>query len=180
MKYRILNIVVQSIAVLTIFGPYVAVRFIGPAWAVKFVLIVLGTTTLTLGTILFGVNGHLEEKWPENASLVKKYGKRRVVWVVRVFALSVGLFLFLYGTIPETRDVIAVTQGEAPLMRVGRILEMHYTTLGWFISRSVTLDENSDQSGTSFTTLYFPIRYIEVGNTYEFLYLPNTHYILEA
>lgn len=164
-------------AVLVLIAPFFAVNIIHPAWMVRLVAV----SGLQVGVVMIGLYGALtlHKTIKEDAPLVKKYGKKRMVWIGRIIFVAFALFLSL--NFPSlSKDIVAVVKGDAPVTRVGMIARARGSAFTGFFMEDITLDNRYETLENSFSAPYFPLRYFEVGKTYEILYIPNTRIILDA
>jgi len=159
-------------AVLVLIAPFLAVQLINPAWIVRMLAIFILQIGAVLIGLYYGLTIHKTIK--EDAPLVKKYGKQPMIWIVRIFLM--GFILFLSLNLPSLlKDFVSLVKSDAPLIKVAIITKRD----GRLITDYINLDTELDAS-EPFTAWYFSPRYFKVGNTYEFLYLPNTRFILGA
>jgi hypothetical protein len=129
--------------------------------------------------LYFGLTKEISKHIRDTAPLVKRYGKPRVLLVVRSVFLIVGVLSAL-TLLPDLQDAIALSRGEAPLMRVGIVAHKSGSALAGVFSQDIIFDEKYSRPDNTFHAEFFPSRYFVVGATYEIEFLPNSHIILKA
>lgn len=168
-------------AVLVALGPILLTAILEPNWLARFVglsLFFVGVPIVGLW-FAFGPRKNLGSEgrtiWPEY--ITKRFGDR-VYLGTRILILGLVITMIFLLSLNYLRDAVLVISGVAPLSRVG---EVTYAKNSLFISEKITLDGHSPYApGHSFNALYLPLRLIQVGSSYEFLYLPNSEIILDA
>ncbi len=168
-------------AATVLFGPFLIISAVEPEWVGRLVGISMWRIAAPLALLWIAFRFAFTKKidYPYDASWVyKRYGKEVVDGILRVGAVALAVVFFIIMTPPFLKDVLLVMKDEAPLTRVGFVAT---TSQGkGLITEYITLDKYAGTPDNSFSAWYFPPRHIMQGNTYEFLYLPNTHEILEA
>lgn len=165
-------------AVVVLIVPFFVVDYIHPVWVVRLVAfsaLMVGVVGIGLYYILT-----LHKTIKEDAPLVKKYGKRPMIWVMRIFLITF-IFLMALPTLPSlAKDVVATLKGDAPLTRTGIVVNREGGPLTGYFMEYIMLDDKYIVPENSFSAPYFPLRFFEIGKTYEILYTPNSHLILDA
>ena len=168
------------IAVVVFFGPYFAGYIFSQIWVVKLFAISVFYLGIPLLFLVYGLTNKLSKTINEEAYFIKKYGKKHVVLTGRIIFIFIGcVFLLLLPSL--IKDIIFISNNSFPLTRVAVITRQErWGVPGGLIFTNIEINGMHDTSEKKFDALYFPLRYFQVGDTYEFLYLPNTHWILEA
>jgi|SRR3989344_5606744 len=168
-------------AVLVIFGPFILAAFFEPDWIAR----LFGLSFFYIGLPVIGFwyafgprkNLGAEGKtiWPTYITM--HFGDKAYLGTRIVILIFVGAMLMLL-TIPYVKDSVAVIGTNAPLSGEGTVTYIKNTL---FISNQIVFNNQPTTiPENKFYALYFPLRYLIQGNTYEFIYLPNTHIILDA
>jgi hypothetical protein len=168
-------------AAAAIFGPFLTILLIEPEWLGRMVgvsiLFVIAPLALLWIAFRFAFTKKID--YPYDSSWIyKRYGKEVVDAILRVGAVALAVAFFIIMSPPFLKDVLFVIMGEVPLKRTGLVIQTNQGK--GLITEYLTIDVYVGTHDNSFSASYFPPRYIMQGNTYEFLYLPNTHEILEA
>ncbi len=167
------------IAMVIIFGPFTIINFTEHDWVARLVSIsILYIFSISLA-LYWGIDGKVI-KFRDDAIFIKRFGKDKIIFIFRIILIVFGVIGIYSLLLPLIKDIILIKQEKAPLTRIGFVALTSRRSLTGFMSEQVVLDNKYITKENSFTAYYFNPRFIQKGNTYEFLYLPNTHYILEA
>lgn len=166
-------------AVAVLFGPFVVILVFDTEWLGRLVAISLLFIVVPV-SFLWVAFTKKKDYLGRSSWIYKRYGKEHADQVLRVIVMMLTVVFFITMTPPFLKDIALVVEGEAPLRRTSIVTSADVASLTGLISEELTLDEYTGTPDNSFSALYFPPRHIMQGNTYEFLYLPNTHEILEA
>ena len=167
------------VAIGIILGPLLSILLIQPEWLGRLV----GISFFFLSAPFLAFWGALSPRVKfvrDDSWLHKRYDRRSVDIVARSCVFLAGVVALLILTVPFTKDLIAIANHQAPLSRVGLVTRTSGNALTGLVNERVALDRDFVDQDNSFSALFFPPRHIMQGNTYEFLYLLNTHIILEA
>lgn len=165
------------IAVIVLFGPFFAVHFGKPEWLIRFISISVLDVTGIVAFLAHGLSKRIQmSEWRmKNPPLQKYISKEKVLLSERIFLTTCGVAFIFILLPPLIKDGITLINGEAPIMTEGLV-----TYTRGSLQQEVVLNNAPAGPDTSFSAWYFAPRHIMQGNTYEFLYLPNTRWILEA
>jgi hypothetical protein len=93
----------------------------------------------------------------------------------------IGALIFSPNGINLAKDIGEIIFGNAPVTLTATVEQKsNGTAPGSFFSSTIRFDNEPSKPEGSFDAWFFPSRYLKIGETYEFIYLPNTHIILEA
>jgi len=179
MKSRVPTNLMWFYGVTFLIAPFVLSLIVDLPWIIR-----LGAVwALEIGAcsffLFFGLSNGMSQSINENAPLVKRYGKRRIVHITRMIFTVVGVLLALVFP-SQIKDIAAMVRAEAPLTKVGMVAHKSGSALGGIFSQDIIFDEEYSHPENTFEAWYFPPRFFMVGNSYEIRYLPHTHMILHA
>lgn len=151
--------------------------FLFPVWQVK----LLSLTSLLVGLpvlLLFFASSSKLSQYIKETPLVKKWRKNKVVLGIRIFFLICGLLLSL-NAVPLIKDIFSLISSGATHQKVETISKKDNGVApgGFFYS---TINFANSNINENYYAWFFPLRYLEVGRTYEFTYLENSRFVLEA
>ena len=166
------------VAAICIFAPMVMIAVIEPEWLGRLMGICLWFVFPPFYPILAALRRQ-ENYYRDSSPLYKRFHKEAVDEITRMLVLLIGIAGIWLLTVPTLKDLRDVVNNSAPLSRTGFVTRASGVGRG-LVLESVVLDSYVGTDENSLTGFYFPPRHIMQGNTYEFLYLPNTRIILEA
>jgi hypothetical protein len=176
MKFPYLNKPITYILVAIIFGPYIALQMFHPEWLVRFVSIIFWWFLATCMFISIGISKKFALSG--RVQLPSNFGKptNRGLLISRIFAIFLGI-IGLFFLIPLLKDVVLLLeQKENGLVIVQESVAYDSSIyIEW-----VRLVQYPSDGRNEFYAPFFSPRHIMQGKTYEFVYLPNSHLILEA
>jgi hypothetical protein len=175
------------VATLVIFGPMLLIWGMDTDWVARLIGLVILWGMIPIGICLWYALGPRKNLtsigdpvsvWP--TYIIKVIGAEGAVLGTRGLILLAGLAFSFSLTIPLLRDLVVLTNNNFnPLEVTSLVLDTR--SLSGNISEEVVLEEYTIGTETSsFTAWYFSPHHIMKGNTYKFLYLPNSQIILEA
>lgn len=164
-------------AVLFIFSPVVLLYVISPDWFARVIGVLLQAVfgLLILLWIIFGKKITLIK---DDSPLISRFGKNKVVLFIKCIIIIFTLFAFKTTCLPIFKDVLVLVNTKTPIEKTATVTSTQQG-LG-LIFETVTLDSSVGTKENMFQAYYFSPRHIMQGNTYKFLYLPNSRFIIEA
>lgn len=169
-------------AAFAILGPFILIIVFDPDWLMR----LIGVAYFSLGfpAILFwyafGPKKNLGSEgrtiWPKY--ILNRFGDSVYTGTRILLAILAGIS-FYFLTLPLAVDLITVAQGKAPLNGSGTVTDVEGSSINSFIFQNINFNGDNSIDGR-FHTWYFLLGSIKYGNTYEFIYLPNTRVILDA
>jgi hypothetical protein len=167
-------------AIIVLVIPFVVVNFVSQSWIARLLAYGGLVVGIPLIFLLYGLSKHLAATTKEDAPLVKKYGKKRMVLIWRIILLALAL-LFAFPLVPNfARDVVATLRGVAPEVRDGVIAEKSGGAFTGYFEQTIVLDNAYSNPANTFTAFEMPSRDLVVGKKYEILYLPHSRIIVQA
>lgn len=168
------------VAVVGLILPLILVNFVSDPWLIRLASYVFIMVILPASIFCLAFTKGLGRNMDENASLVKKYGKARMLIFWRIF-LAGGSLLFLLTGLPDlSKDLIGVINGTAPVVESRVVATKRSNAITSLFSQEIVFDEKYARPENTFTAFEFPVRFFMIGNKYEIRYLPNTHIIVDA
>ena len=170
---------VWYVAVFVFFGPFIFEAIFGPSWIIKLLSISVLNIGITVLLFFFALTSRFSSLM-EETPFVKKWGKERVLAGMRLFFLAWGLLMSPVA-LDLTKDIGAVIAGAAPEVRTDMVVQKtSWTGEGGYFVATIRFDSELAKPEGSYYALFFPVRHLQEGGTYEFLVLPNSKLILEA
>ncbi len=174
------------VATFIILGPFLFISFIEPDWLGRLIGLsfFFGIPPIIAFLYAFGPRknltdiAHRKNLWPQY--IIKRIGERGVDIVTKVLCLIAGMWIVLFMSLPFARDVLFIIDNAGPKEKKMHVVENQGSSVAGFVFREVVVDSYPSGTENTFRAWYFSPRYIMQGKTYEFLYLPNTHIILDA
>jgi len=172
------------VAIFIIVGPLLLLTLIEPNWVARFLGIGFFYFLPPLIATWYVVSPrkHLRDiddrknVWPEY--IVKRIGDKGVDVATKILCLVAGAWWIIALCVPLVKDIHLVISREAPITTVGEVTHKKNTL---FISEQIVFNNEAiTKPENTFYAWYFPLRYIMVGNEYEYMYLPNSRLILDA
>jgi hypothetical protein len=173
------------IAVIIIFGPIFLIWIVEPDWVARMVGMGLFffIPPLICFWYAFGSKENLSSLrngkniWPDY--IIKSFGGKVIGFVTRALIFVAGFAMCFFFTLPFTKDILLAISHKAPIERTAYVANTR--SLSGNLSEEVTLNTYPQAVKEDiFTAWYFTPRHIVTGRAYKFLYIPNSHIILEA
>lgn len=172
MKFPYLNKLITYILIAIIFGPYIALQIFHPEWLVRFIAIATWGVYFTFSFLKEGLyKKNLMSAWhlkpPTNKTLL----------IEQICLSGLGLIIFIFFLPPIIKDaIILISQKENALIITQELVvqDAHIYIENVRFAKYPIIGRNE------FYAPFFSPRHIMQGKTYEFVYLPNSHLILEA
>jgi len=165
------------LAAFCLFSPIIFINIIEPEWQGRFLGILIQTIVAQLYLIIVVLNPR-SRFFKENSPLYIKFAKNKVDLIIRLIILILASLFFVFYTLLVFKDFLLVINKDAPLERTSLVARTGQGKL--LIMETLFLDDKIGSKENTFQAFYFAPRYIMHKNTYKFLYLPNSHFIIDA
>ena len=158
--------------------PFVIVSLPGvPGWLGRVVAVSIFAFLMTPGIFWFGLSPKSRVIGRSGKFNGPRFDKVRpqIERVIRIVVVTFGVFFFLYVTLPLASDLVHLARGEKPT-RITAVVRYKSVPLGglWFLKQSVRFSTEA----VSYS-LFYSWKPLRVGESYEFVVLSRSRFILE-
>lgn len=165
------------IATLLLFGPILLIAVVDPSWVGRFISIIMWATVAPAYALVVGLNPH-SKFLRDNSPLYKRFSKSNIDLFNRSAVLVFAVAFLYFFTLPVFKDAVAIAQDKAPLEITSMVPAANQGK--FLIGETLELASSPSAESKTYYAYYFAPRFIMQGQTYEFLYLPNSHMIVDA